>query len=293
MEKYDIKKIIYIILLIATILSRNFILLILTGIFIILGEKNAKKDKLSKIDLKNNGEYFRDIIKGYTPAELSYIDNFNIEDSDIVATLLNLSLKGVITLNENPNTIEINNVDTELSNNERYILDIIKSNKWNEFNKSKFLLEIINDALKNELIKESKTLKKGFGKIIIIWPICFCILITMAIFVFKNSELLETTVSFLILAFLIMIVMFLPIMLIVFYNSYNNKMQKEPYIRTKKGEQINANLEGLKNYLNDYSLIEEKEYKELELWEDYLIYSVIFRQNNKLTEETIDKYIKN
>ena len=293
MEKYDIKKIIYIILLIATILSRNFILLILTGIFIILGEKNAKKDKLSKIDLKNNGEYFRDIIKGYTPAELSYIDNFNIEDSDIVATLLNLSLKGVITLNENPNTIEINNVDTELSNNERYILDIIKSNKWNEFNKSKFLLEIINDALKNELIKESKTLKKGFGKIIIIWPICFCILITMAIFVFKNSELLETTVSFLILAFLIMIVMFLPIMLIVFYSSYNNKMQKEPYIRTKKGEQINANLEGLKNYLNDYSLIEEKEYKELELWEDYLIYSVIFRQNNKLTEETIDKYIKN
>ena len=293
MKKYDIKKIIYIILLIATILSRNFILLILTGIFIILGEKNAKKDKLSKIDLKNNGEYFRDIIKGYTPAELSYIDNFNIEDSDIVATLLKLSLKGVITLNENPNTIEINNVDTELSNNERYILDIIKSNKWNEFNKSKFLLEIINDALKNELIKESKTLKKGFGKIIIIWPICFCILITMAIFVFKNSELLETTVSFLILAFLIMIVMFLPIMLIVFYSSYNNKMQKEPYIRTKKGEQINANLEGLKNYLNDYSLIEEKEYKELELWEDYLIYSVIFRQNNKLTEETIDKYIKN
>lgn len=293
MEKYDIKKIIYIILLIATILSRNFILLILTGIFIILGEKNAKKDKLSKIDLKNNGEYFRDIIKGYTPAELSYIDNFNIEDSDIVATLLNLSLKGVITLNENPNTIEINNVETELSNNERYILDIIKSNKWNEFNKSKFLLEIIKDALKNELIKESKTLKKGFGKIIIIWPICFCILITMAIFVFKNSELFETTVSFLILAFLIMIVMFLPIMLIVFYSSYNNKMQKEPYIRTKKGEQINANLEGLKNYLNDYSLIEEKEYKELELWEDYLIYSVIFRQNNKLTEETIDKYIKN
>lgn len=293
MEKYDIKKIIYIILLIATILSRNFILLILTGIFIILGEKNAKKDKLSKIDLKNNGEYFRDIIKGYTPAELSYIDNFNIEDSDIVATLLNLSLKGVITLNENPNTIEINNVETELSNNERYILDIIKSNKWNEFNKSKFLLEIIKDALKNELIKESKTLKKGFGKIIIIWPICFCILITMAIFVFKNSELFETTVSFLILAFLIMIVMFLPIMLIVFYSSYNNKMQKEPYIRTKKGEQINANLEGLKNYLNDYSLIEEKEYKELELWEDYLIYSVIFRQNNKLTEDTIDKYIKN
>ena len=63
MEKYDIKKIIYIILLIATILSRNFILLILTGIFIILGEKNAKKDKLSKIDLKNNGEYTGYIIR--------------------------------------------------------------------------------------------------------------------------------------------------------------------------------------------------------------------------------------
>ena len=52
-------------------------------------------------------------------------------------------------------------------------------------------------------------------------------------------------------------------------------MKKNSYIRTKKGEELNENLEGLKNYLKDFSTMHEKDEKSLTLWEDYLIYSVI------------------
>lgn len=56
------------------------------------------------------------------------------------------------------------------------------------------------------------------------------------------------------------------------------------------GETINENLEGLKNYLRDFSSINEKDEKSLILWEDYLIYSVIFNQNTKIARNMCDKY---
>ena len=63
------------------------------------------------------------------------------------------------------------------------------------------------------------------------------------------------------------------------------------YKRTQKGKELNQKLEGLKHYLKDYSLLSEREAKEIELWEDYLIYSVMFGQNKKVIEE-YEKYIE-
>ena len=63
------------------------------------------------------------------------------------------------------------------------------------------------------------------------------------------------------------------------------------YKRTQRGEELNKKLEGLKHYLEDYSLLSEREAKEIELWEDYLIYSVMFGQNKKVIEE-YEKYIE-
>ena len=52
------------------------------------GIKRFKKDKLSKIDFKKYEAYYRDILKVYSPAELSYIDKFEILlENDIVASL--------------------------------------------------------------------------------------------------------------------------------------------------------------------------------------------------------------
>lgn len=44
------------------------------------------------------------------------------------------------------------------------------------------------------------------------------------------------------------------------------------------------NLKNLNNYLNDYSLIEEKDVIDIYLWEDYLLYATIFGISKNVTE---------
>lgn len=292
MEKNN-KIILLIGLVLIALVTGNIILLILVGIVIGLGTKKAKKEKYSEIDLKNKGEYYRDIISGYTPGELSYIDDFNIDKSDIVATLLNLQLKGIISFKENLNEIEVNETNLQLSSNEEYVLETVKNKNWNVFSNYKFKTKIIQDAIKNKLLKETKTKTKGIGIAIALFPISFLILAGMAIFSSKNEQLFESPISIIILIISALVLMFLPVMIVIYNIAYNYKNNSEPFKRTKKGEEINTNLEGLKNYLNEYSLLEKRTYEEIKIWEDYLIYSVMFKQNMKLIDEITNKYLIN
>ena len=65
--------------------------------------------------------------------------------------------------------------------------------------------------------------------------------------------------------------------------------KKNPYVRGKEGNAINEKLEGLKNYIKDYSNLEEKNKEDITLWEDYLIYSIIFGINTQIVEEVWEK----
>ena len=62
-------------------------------------------------------------------------------------------------------------------------------------------------------------------------------------------------------------------------------------MKNKKGEEINKKLEGLKIYLKEYSYLEEKKESEIVIWEEYLVYSVLFNQNTKIIE-AYKKYIE-
>lgn len=48
-----------------------------------------------------------------------------------------------------------------------------------------------------------------------------------------------------------------------------------PYKLSKEGKQLRKKLLGLKNYITQFSLLQEKDIKDLIVWEDYLIYSII------------------
>lgn len=61
-----------------------------------------------------------------------------------------------------------------------------------------------------------------------------------------------------------------------------------PYVRSKSGEEINHKLEGLKNYIKDFSVMNERDKKEITIWEDYLIYSVLFGINTKITNHILE-----
>ena len=71
-------------------------------IFIIVGISVAKSkfSRLDKNDFVKNQEYYREIINNYSVASLAYIDNFKVDDSILVATLMELERKNIIECKE-------------------------------------------------------------------------------------------------------------------------------------------------------------------------------------------------
>lgn len=62
-------------------------------------------------------------------------------------------------------------------------------------------------------------------------------------------------------------------------------------VETKEFKDLKNKIAGLERFLKEYSMLEERTAKEIELWEEYLIYSVMFGQNQKIVEE-YEKYIE-
>ena len=256
------------------------------------GINRFKKDKLSEIDFKKYEAYYRDILKNYSPAELSYIDKFEIlPQNDIAASLLSLELNKNIYLD---NKIQINNTSTEnISSNEKYILDSIEDGKITNLNEDEFTTKVKEDAIRNGLLKESKIEWGKFTKVLILSLSFMALMIFICITLFNDFVSNPTNIAdwkLFILMLAILLVLYLPISIGIYFNTYIIKMKKNSYIRTKKGEELNENLEGLKNYLKDFSTMHEKDEKSLTLWEDYLIYSVIFNQNTKVIKNIWNKY---
>lgn len=64
------------------------------------------------------------------------------------------------------------------------------------------------------------------------------------------------------------------------------------FIRTQKGVEIQNKLAGLKNYIKDYSDLENRNIDEVILWEEYLIYAIIFNLKGKLDKDATELYNK-
>ena len=252
--------------------------------------KKYSKDKLEKIDFKNEN-YYRDIINKYSPAVLSYIDDFQLEEKDIAATVMSLKLKNKINIEREIQIIDENEKD--LDENEKYIFEHLKNNTYKNINMIEFEKMVIKDCLNYGLLEEKKDIKKEkFKKQI--FSVCIFILIVVSffycIYIYNNIDNANIAIILLQIMFILFVGMIiLPFAAVIHINSYCLMSRNNPYIRNKVAKNINTKLEGLRNYIKDFSQINERQYKEIELWEDYLIYSVILGKNSKIVEEVMDK----
>lgn len=121
--------------------------------------------------------------------------------------------------------------------------------------------------------------------------ICSCVMLVKDVVTSNPTDTADWKLF--IMATSILLVLNLPVFIAIYLYTYIRKSKKNSYIRTNKGKEINERLEGLKNYLKDFSTMNERDEKSLTLWEDYLIYSVIFKQNTKIVKNIYDKYMKN
>ena len=62
------------------------------------------------------------------------------------------------------------------------------------------------------------------------------------------------------------------------------------YLRTKQGKILSDKLNGLKNFLLDFSTIKERKIKEIALWDYYIIYAIIFNLKGNLDKDVNELY---
>lgn len=272
-------------------LFKNIFLIILF-IVIKLVNKKIRKEKLNKDDFKRSKDYYRDILYGYGACELSWIDDFKLEiPKDIIAELLQLENKKFIKINEN-NIELLENFDTNtLNETQKYLLSCIEDGKVKNVSQIKLQETVRKDALQHKIVEQREESKKKKKKrmikailiaviVNIVMKVAFNIISEMN---FENNMI--PIISFIIYAIVFIIFSFYPIILIISYIIYNIKSTLDPYFRTKEGEELNRSIEGLKNYLKDYTLLDKQEKDGIVVWEEYLVYSVLFNQNKKMIEK--------
>lgn len=273
-----------------TALIKNFIITVIYfGIKI--AYKKYIKEKQDKKDYKNES-YYREIIPELSPAVLGYIYNFQLNEKDIVGTLLGLQLKKKIDIK---NKIEIKDSSEEnLTENEKYIFQNLKNGTLKNINMTLWEQKVILDCKQKGLLEEKQNIKREIIKkitISIIMYIVIFILFNKSPYIF--NKYVANNDSFIILFFIIMLILFFtmiiyPYKTAVYIKTYYFMNKLNPYIRNKKAKEINEKLEGLKNYIKDYSMINERKKEEIDIWEDYLIYSVIFDENTQIVKDVIN-----
>lgn len=273
-------------LMLAVALIVTLLSIIVTVIGEAFGKKEYQKEKFSPID-KNNEAYYREILENNTPLILSFVDNFGISISSVIAELLYLKKKNIIDL-KNDEIIVLQDDNLELNEIHKFILKSInRKGKYDLYQEA--LQDIVAKTAEElqivtKVSPEGKNNKKVKIKAFLFSSIIFFTIICIFGFIANGEYLL----AFEALSIPTVIVA------IAFYGAYTYKYEKSnqlvPYIRTEKGEELNEKLEGLKVYLKDYSLLNKKEANAIELWEDYLLYSVMFGQNKNIIEE-YTKYI--
>lgn len=283
-------------ILLSMILCVLFLIIMLALIYITIKftAKKAIQENMSEIDFSKDKDYYREILKQYTPAELSYIDDYKVEiPREIVAIILNLKLKNKIEISGN----EIKVIDSNLENlrkTEKYVLQNIVDGKVKIGNSGYIESYAQDEAIEDELVEKNserkgkERVKKMIIKILLIEILLFL----SFIFICSNTEkinALNNNTIVIAIYLLILGISFFTIPIIMFVYPL---MQINSYSRTEEGEEINKKIEGLKQYMKDYSLLKEKEQNELVLWEEYLIYSVIFGLNNTKITEDISKMIE-
>ncbi len=251
-----------------------------------------KKYKLSEEDFKGSKDYYRDTLNDYNPSELSYIDNFKVDKNAIVADLLLLEQKKYIVYENGVFRKGTNNDLSKLNSIEKYLVNEISEEGSNYIKINIFKYgELIKKESYNDGLMEDKNFPVlKFVMDLLISIVCFVIL---SYFLGGNRlfELLEKAgpgLQFLgvgIFAFWVIFTIYFPMYIVYKYLILFIRLMANRSGRTDKGDDVNKKLEGLKIFIRDFSVLEGRERKELILWKEYLIYSVMFNMNKKVLNE--------
>ena len=285
-------------LLLSTVIGILFMIIQFVSFYFYIkhSANKARKENMSKIDFSRDKGYYRTILKTYSPAELSYIDDFKVNyKREIVATVLSLELKGKVKI-ENDGISILDNHDENLRKTERFILKSIDNRKVKITDSGYIDSYAQDEAIEDELIiKNTDQIgrKRVIKEILCQLTLCLISILIFAVFCSNCEKLNDANTVIKVMSMILSFIAFFIIWIEIGYGTIGifiyYIMQINSYRRTEKGEEINKNIEGLKQYIKDYSLLKDKDKEALTVWEEYLIYSVIFDINDaKIVQKIFD-----
>ena len=275
------------------IFYKGYLFITLIGIIFFAINKLKIKLSIKKIQEKENNQnkinfkYYRDLLEEYSPGILAFCYNKNLEYEDvIISTLLSFDNKYVKLDMKNKNIYILpNKTNEKLKKYENYLLENIS--KISENVKFEDLKKIINDTYFKSnflnLIKEDcknssyfKTIYHKSNLLTFTFFISFIMFIISALL--YSIELLYKDIIFvgILNITIIIILMFL--------------QRKNSYMKTNKGYEINLKLNGLKNYVLDFSNINNRNIDEIKIWDYYIIYTIILDLKGNLDKEVSEFY---
>ncbi len=224
-------------------------------------------------------EYIRDLPKHCSPAISSLIYDLKIDVyKDYTATILYLCTKKYIHLVKNEDNYELKiseNIDySNLGKCEKYVLDILQNKA--KFDENQFKNEIMKEAQEKGLITDKKLSKTAKIALIIIF-------IVLSLIVTYN---INKTV-FMILISIFGAVLFTGCAMIKMKIENQINFVDTQYIRTKDGKNIALLLKGLKRFIKEFTLINEKEIDYIQILEDYIPYALALDE-----ADTVEEFIK-
>ena len=227
----------------------------------------------NSLNYMKNNDIHRNILANYPPAIYSFLYNKKIESyTDYTATILNLECKKYLKISDDESEIDVlnNNIDG-LYEHEKYVMKCIMKNV--QFDMSDFNKNIITDLKQADLIYllDKKTHKKFIkNDYIQIALIVLSILLLLYLLVL-NLQVVSIILfcSVFILLFVLGLKDIISISLLVKTDGEEIK-----YKFTEKGKKARKYVYGLKNFFREYTLINEREIKYKELFENYIAYAL-------------------
>ena len=276
--------------------------------------KKLKKstESVEEIESTQKLDYFRDIPReNATPAEAVFLikkGKYGFSPAEIgtifSATLLDLSLKKKIEFEVDENAKKKENIkikiinygDTDLSMEEKEIFDFLKGlcKKNNEITQKELEKKISNcsptkiEKFKSNISKYTKKnliqqklfdeerekifLKLEEGTVInFVWTIMAILVTLLGYFLLENIWVAFSTVLLLIST----------IINLIRIGTLKSKLT--PY--TQKGLDEIEEWKGLKKYMEDYSLLNEKKVFDIVLWEKFLVFATAFGIADKVIKQ--------
>ncbi len=283
-------------------------------ILILLIIKNIKIIRTTKkIKPTQHYDYFRELPdKASSPAEARMIidDLYDGISSDTIgpifmATILQLNLKKIINIektmetgNEDYRIYILNNNQQELSESEKLILEYLEKASNNNsitMKELKKYIELHNESilsLKSKLDKilsnsiENKNILNKDGikkKSSLMNNGIAVVLIFVLIFLFGKYPSLFSSVKNTISISTLMII---PIIILIILSIITGVIAgKNISIYNQYGVDIQDKWRAFKKYMEDFSLLNEREIPEIALWENYLVYATAFGIADKVIKQ--------